>query len=141
MRKWLILAVLLAVPVSASEIGGSAEQTSLAAVNSPHLPISKVIEPKIEIIADIACSCVRTVIAEGLAIELKDAKDLIPNSEPLIGGGVLFYYPKTDTHHVAYIQAFTDEGMFVKEGNFKKCEISERLVYWNDPFIIGFIKA
>ena len=90
---------------------------------------------------NIACSCVRTAIAEGLKIPLKDAKDLKPNGQPIIGGGVLFYYPKTDTHHVAYIKAFTENGFLVKEGNFKPCQFSEREVLWSDKFITGFINA
>ena len=90
---------------------------------------------------ELGCSCIRTAIAEGLKIPLKDAKDLEPNGEPVVGGGVIFYYPKTDTSHVAVIKEFTENGFVIKEGNFKKCVISQRLVLWNDPFIYGFISG
>ena len=66
------------------------------------------------------------------------AEDLKPNGEPVIGGGILLKYP--NNYHVAVIQEFRDEGFFVKEGNFKKCEITERLIKYNDPVITGFIK-
>ena len=85
-------------------------------------------------------SCVRTARLFNPNIPLKDAKDLVPNSEPVVNGGILFYYPRTDTYHVAIIREFRKEGFFVVEGNFIKGEKSERLVYYNDSFITGFIK-
>ncbi len=95
---------------------------------------------KTETATTTACSCVRTAISLGLNIPLVNAKDLKPNSEPVIGGGILFYYPRTDTYHISVIEEFTNKGFLVKEGNFKPCMISERVVDYNDPLIIGFIK-
>lgn len=84
-----------------------------------------------------ACSCIRTARAEGTPIPYgTDAKDLIPNSPPTIGGLIIFKYG--DTYHVAKILSFTSAGFFVVEGNRNRCLREERTVYYEDPFIIGF---
>lgn len=88
----------------------------------------------------IYCSCVRTSRLFNKNLELKDAKDLVPNSEPVVGGQIQFYYPKSDTWHVATIERFSKEGFWVVEGNFAKCDKTRRLVYYGDPFIRGFIR-
>ena len=83
------------------------------------------------------CYCVTSARNEGVDIPKVDsASDLIPNSEPRVGGLVLFQYE--DVSHVAVIKDFVDEGMKVVEGNYKPCEKTERVVAWNDPFIRGF---
>jgi len=88
-----------------------------------------------------ACSCIRTARNEGLNIPLANAEDQVPNGPPVLGGGILFYYPKTDTSHLAVITDFTEYGYLVTEGNFKECEVTERVVEYNDRFITGFINA
>ena len=102
--------------------------------------IMPVIEDKVQKIDTTECSCVRTAIKYGLSIPLVDAKDLIPDSSPIIGGGILFYYPRTKTHHVGVITNIEDDHFEIIEGNFKPCELSKRKVSFDDPFIIGFIK-
>ena len=89
---------------------------------------------------DIYASCVRTARIFNSNIPLKDAKDLVPNSEPVINGGILFYYPRTDTFHISIIREFRKDGFWVVEGNFLPGEKSERLVLYSDKFIRGFIK-
>lgn len=83
------------------------------------------------------CSCVVTARMEGLALPKGDAKDLKPNSAPVVGGGVLLSYSTAD--HVAVIKEIHREGMWVVEGNFNKCKRTKRLVRWDDRHIKGFV--
>ncbi len=109
------------------------------------LPLSTTTQAIIEpVIVDkeqeTACSCILSARKHGLRIPYpSDAKDLIPNSSPNIDSGILFYFPKTDTHHVAVIKKFLREGFWVIEGNKIPCQITERLVSYTDKFIIGFV--
>jgi len=83
------------------------------------------------------CSCVRTARAEGVAIPYgTNAANITPNSEPRVGGLVLFEYDYG--FHVSKIEAFVAGGYFVKEGNWTPCERNERIVFFNDPYIRGF---
>lgn len=108
-----------------------------ASTSTPFISLINVAEASS---SPIYCSCVRTSRLFNPNLPLKDAKDLVPNSEPVIGGQILFYYPKSDTWHVATIEKFTKDGFQIVEGNFEKCDKTRRLVYYNDPFIKGFIK-
>jgi len=84
----------------------------------------------------ILCSCIK--FARTLVPQLPkgDAKDLIPNSRPEIGGIVIFHYP--DTAHIAVIQKFTNSGMIVAESNYHRCKKDTRYVDFTDPAIFGY---
>lgn len=82
------------------------------------------------------CSCVSTVRKLGANPPKGDAKDLITNGIPTVGGIVKFKYG--EIYHIAYIQFFVGNGMWIQEGNFVVCEFTERFVSFNNPFIIGF---
>jgi len=81
------------------------------------------------------CSCVLYAHSQGVDVPLINADDIQPNSSPAILSGILFGYG-----HVGVIYAFSEEGFYIKEANFKKCEITRRLVEFNDPHIIGFYR-
>lgn len=88
-------------------------------------------------VENIGCSCIKTARHFGAKIDWGvNAKDLKPNSTPEIGALALFAYEGID--HVALITKIEANGFWVKEGNFKECEIGERFVWWIDPFIRGF---
>jgi len=59
-------------------------------------------------------------------------------STPEIGGAILFQYPKT--FHIAVIMDIKDNGFLVREANYKKCKVSDRLVVFNDPYIFKFVR-
>lgn len=82
------------------------------------------------------CSCIKTARLFGLNLPQGDAEYLKGNSTPIKGGGVLLSY---DVEHVAVIVSLAKEGFWVKEGNFRKCEYSERFISWDDPHIRGFV--
>lgn len=82
----------------------------------------------------IYCSCVRTARLHGLNLPPGDAIDLKANATPVVGGGILFTYP-----HVAVITSLTEEGIYIIEGNKTPCELTERIVSWDDPNIRGFV--
>jgi len=85
------------------------------------------------------CSCVETARLHGLDLPKGNAVDLIPNSTPQIGGGILFTYGSgIQNSHIAVILAFLDEGFSIVEGNFYECQLSYRTIDYNDPFIRGF---
>jgi hypothetical protein len=56
---------------------------------------------------------------------------------PHVNGGVLFQYEKV--YHVAVITKLAETGFWVKEGNYKRCEIGYRFVFWQDEAILGFM--
>ena len=66
------------------------------------------------------------------------AKDLKPNSPPVIGGGILF-----GKDHVAVIIGFEDDGYLIDEGNIpiddKECQTRQKIVPYNSEEIRGFV--
>lgn len=82
------------------------------------------------------CLCVRYVRNRGLNVK-GNAKDLVPNSVPTVGGGVLFKYPKYS--HIALIEKLGKDRMFISESNYRKCQITTRWINYDDKFIIGFV--
>lgn len=81
------------------------------------------------------CSCIQTSRILGAKVpRVKNANDIKPNTiSPHRGGLVVFKY-----NHIAVIQKITEEGIYVREGNYKRCRITERLVKWDDPQIRGY---
>lgn len=41
-------------------------------------------------------------------------------------------------YHVAYVSKLENNGFWVKEANFKKCQKGERFVEWGNYALIGF---
>lgn len=83
------------------------------------------------------CSCIKTARNLGVKIPFgTNAKDLVPNSPPIIGGLILLKY---GVHHVVVLEGF-EGGFQVAEGNFEKgpCVVTRRRIDFNDPHIIGF---
>lgn len=88
---------------------------------------------------DVECSCVRFARSQGAELPYGvDAKDLVPNSEPEVGGVIILQYKET---HVAYIEEISEEGYHIREGNYRPCEITERVIPVDDHRIVGFWKA
>lgn len=89
---------------------------------------------------EIKCLCVAYARFVGMRIPYPtNADELVPNGTPDIGNGILFRYGNVS--HLAVILGYTDEGYKVTEANKTPCEVSERVVPWNDPNIVGFVKG
>ena len=120
--------------------------TTVEAIESPYTPISEaiVVEPSIDTLEPdlepFKCLCVAYARAIGMDLPYPiNADELEPNGMPDIGNGILFRYG--DVYHLAVIIGFTDEGWLVTESNKESCTISERVVKWDDKFILGFVKG
>lgn len=101
--------------------------------------ISQILDPDLIVYSTttpVYCSCVRTARSLGAKIPFKDAVDIEANSMPVVGGGVLFSYEDYD--HVAKIVALLKDGMMIQEGNFRRCQYTERFIRYDDKFIRGF---
>ena len=85
-----------------------------------------------------SCFCVRIARQAGLNLPFVDAENIKPNSGPALNGGIIFKYGKVS--HIAVIKAFLKDGFWVFEGNKIPCKTGYRLVMYNDPAIVGFIK-
>lgn len=130
-------------------IGGSTVSTSQSLAIAPAYlepvvvqgpPSEPTVEDEVvEVNNSVYCSCIQTARLFGLNLPRGDAKDLMPNSPPIEGGGVLLSYHSGTVQHVAYIQSILPEGLWIQEGNFHKCEYSERFIPWNSPHIRGFV--
>ena len=137
--KWLLLAVLSAVPVYAQEIEISVEETSLMAINSLYLPPDEVVKPKVEDYSLIACSCVKYVrdLSEYQPPRVERALDIQPNQkEPKVGGWALFSYQPDG--HAAYIIEVGQDKIEVLEFNRIPCKEEKRTIYLSDPFLRGY---
>ena len=89
----------------------------------------------------IYCSCVKTVREEGIDIPYgTDAKDLQPNTTPVVGGLVLISYPNIE--HVAKILSFNSTDFEIVEGlelsDTGECVKRTRCIPFDYPFIRGF---
>lgn len=100
------------------------------------IAIPEVEKPPVKEYDPVACSC---VIFASQFLDLPkntDAIDLISNSQPYIGGGILLNYESIG--HIAIIIDFKDNGFLVKESNYKECKYTTRLISFDDPAIRGF---
>lgn len=81
------------------------------------------------------CSCIASSRALGAKVpKVKNAKDLKPNTDfPQKGGLVKFNY-----NHIAVVQKVSEEGIYIREGNYTKCKFTNRLIKWNDPKVLGY---
>lgn len=105
--------------------------------NEPIYPL------KTEVVEPIECSCVR--YAEFLipGILLIDAIDYPLNTiTPKVGDIIKLQYYNEETtnyiYHIAVIKEITEEGYEIEEGNYNKCEKSERTILLDDDKILGF---
>jgi hypothetical protein len=92
--------------------------------------------------ASIACSCTGYANSLDSRFPLMNASDYVPNSNiPTIGGGVLFYYPNSHTHHVAVVTAIDWQAltMTVTESNFVECKVTSRTISMTEKRVTGFV--
>lgn len=98
------------------------------------------VEHEEEEVADyVACSCVKTAkIKYGVNIPpAHNAWDLSPNSDvPVVGQLVLMQYPTIG--HVAVLEAITDDGYLISEGNYKSCQYTTRVIPKDYYALLGF---
>lgn len=88
---------------------------------------------------DIRCSCIRSARSFGADIPSEtDAINLEPNTGISLGVVVIFLTDDKEVRHVAVVTNIEEEGFWVKEGNYVKCEITERYISFDDHRIIGF---
>ena len=125
--------------------------TSLATTTSYTAPEPQMNLPKIEVNTPqnanleqpgaIECSCVLFVKSLGFKLpRLIDAGNLDINSRvPIKGGLISLVYG--EIHHIAYVESIQPDGIHIKESNFEKCKIGERVIPIDDPNIIGFYRT
>lgn len=129
--KYIIITLLCLIPLVAS-----AEIAESPTVQAPIAGDVETVTKTSEGTIKIECSCVKTARSLGVPIPYNtDAKDIVPDGTPEIGGLIVLKYG--DIYHIAVIQGF-ESGFNVSEGNFKECEMSERTIDFNDPHIVGF---
>lgn len=88
----------------------------------------------------IECSCVRYARSLGLPIPYNtNAINLKPNTEISLGVGALF---SEEQGHVAVVVEILEDGFWVDEGDYKKCERTKRFIKFDNPYnkLIGFYK-
>ena len=110
-------------------------ETVLAELQESHIKVQET--PPYEV----SCSCSFYTHTRNNKIPLIDAKNFVPNTDyPVKGGGVLFFYPNSALHHIAYIESVNEDGTItVSESNFYACEITSRTISVNEKRIIGFV--
>jgi hypothetical protein len=54
---------------------------------------------------------------------------------------LLFDYGGTGKDHAALITGFLGEYFTIIEANYKRCQVTERLVHYQDPTIKGILKT
>lgn len=60
----------------------------------------------------------------------------LPRSKPAVGRVAIFDY--NGVWHVAFVSLLEEDGFVIEEGNFHHCARDQRLVQWNDPYLVGF---
>lgn len=84
------------------------------------------------------CSCISTAKMLGVPIpKFMSAENLTPNGTPHEGDLLLLKYK--NVYHVAKVIERNEKEEFyiIKEGNFKKCQMTTRKIPFNDPAIRG----
>jgi hypothetical protein len=84
----------------------------------------------------VVCNCY--LLAEVLTdYKLPRMIDIIPNEiYPKVGGLVILRY--TNNKHIVVVTKVTEEGIWIREANFKPCALGSRLLSWQDPHIKGY---
>jgi len=86
----------------------------------------------------IYCSCVLTVKAwTGYSTPVGFARNWPKNTDTPVVGGVVITNEGW-AGHVAYIMEVTTETITVKEGNFRRCALSTRIIPLTSPVILGY---
>ena len=99
-------------------------------------------EPVQDICTGPFCSCV-IFLRETKGLDVRgDAEFLVPNyfGTPREGDIALFKYSSGVAHAAYVFTSFTDNAFYVHEANFKRGEYTERAIFTDDPFLIGFIR-
>lgn len=136
MKRLIIFLLAIPLLVFAQDTNENYRNTSVIR-DIPEKP--KEVVKQVTKINPIYCSCVKTARAEGLVLPpIYTPWDLVPNTGPSIGAGVLMSY--SGIGHVAVIIGMTNEGIIITEGNFKACQKQTRMVSYNDPHIRGYWK-
>lgn len=108
------------------------QEAPIDPAEAPVVPVEAELPP-----ISVYCSCIKTARLLGANIPMgTNASDLKPNSTPVVGGLVLLSYSKA--HHVAYIAELQEKGVLIREGNYKRCEYTERLIPYDYKYITGF---
>ena len=87
---------------------------------------------------EVACSCVLFVATKLKLPPIHTPADLEPNTNMWEAKAVLLDYKLP---HIAYVEKIDNEGIWVHESNFKKCQIGRRIIQFNNPAIRGFWKS
>lgn len=88
-------------------------------------------------VSEVACSCVKTARMHVENLPMGNATELEVNTMiPSVGAVVKMQYPSVG--HVAVIQKITTKGMWIIEGNYHKCQISQRFIPFDYPYIVGY---
>jgi hypothetical protein len=83
------------------------------------------------------CNCIAEVKNLGAKVPFKDK--LEPNSiVPRVGGVVIMQYG--ELKHLAYVTSVEEDGIHIKEANYKRCERGTRVLEFLDKHILGFWK-
>lgn len=81
-----------------------------------------------------ACNCY--LYTKARVANLPRMAEIFPNSEPLIGGVAIEFYG--EVKHVSVITKVEEGGVWVKESNYKHCEIGERYIPHSKYSLVGF---
>jgi len=85
------------------------------------------------------CSCVKLARRHIPALPpIRTPGDITPNTTPFVGAAVLLKYGAV--HHIAVITAINENSFSIIESNYKRCQITEREIRYDDPRIRGFWK-
>jgi len=84
---------------------------------------------------NINCSCVSYARQFVPDLPRGNADSFKANSNPMIGGIILLKY---NVRHLAVIVDFKEEGILIKEANYKHCEETTRIIRYDDDAIVGF---
>lgn len=90
------------------------------------------------------CSCIKTARHRGFDLPLgTNAEDLEGNTTPRMGVLALFTYVDDDGNTIDHAGEVIrielgEPGFWVSDGNFRRCRLMERFIYWIDPSLRGF---
>jgi hypothetical protein len=91
-----------------------------------------------------ACFCVKWIRTHMGVFIQGDAWKQVPNSS-VFGAErndvLLFDYGGTGKDHAALITGFLGEYFTIIEANYKRCQVTERLVHYQDPTIKGVLRT
>lgn len=104
-----------------------------ASVIRTEIPLEIIEVPPEPTVPKELCNCY--LYAKSVIPSLPRMAEITPNTPPSVGSVAILQYKEK---HVAIVEKLTSDGFFLRETNYRPCEVSTRFISWDSKRLKGF---